>query len=155
MNVDPAWVESAAEWLEQRGVKPILNDGRPFEFKDWQARAVYFFDPDGNILEFIGRERLRGEDHPGKIWSISEFGLQVDSVVEARRRFGLTAFGEATSDFAAVGDDHGLLILVSLEREWFPHTGVPARVPTFSLDYLSESKLVTLTGISYLRMDKQ
>ncbi|WFR66431.1 hypothetical protein P9139_16610 [Curtobacterium flaccumfaciens] len=55
---------------------------------------------------------------------MSEIGIALPDVpgaVEVLRPWGLEPYGNPpAADFAAVGDVHGLLILVSPDRQWFP-----------------------------------
>lgn len=57
----------SVDYLKERGLNPynFLKDGsdRPMVFAWMPAVAIYFNDPDGNILEFIGI--LDGESKPG------------------------------------------------------------------------------------------
>lgn len=50
-------LEKSVEWLKQKGLQPynFLKDGTecPMVFAWMPAIAIYFNDPDGNILEFI------------------------------------------------------------------------------------------------------
>lgn len=59
-------LQEAGSWLEQRGLKPYNflkeNSGRPMVFAWMPAVAIYFDDPDGNVLEFIAL--LEGEGRP-------------------------------------------------------------------------------------------
>lgn len=140
MNVDQDWLDEAPNWLTERGITPILSDeSRPFEFTDWHARAVYFLDPDGNILEFISRDRQPRVHESRKIYNISEIGLPVKDVLAERTRIqslsGIPSFGAQSDQFSPLGDDVGLLILVSEGREWFPNTKVPAQLPNFELQF--------------------
>ena len=52
----------------------------------------------------------------------------VDGLLESvRARLGAEVYrGSHSAEFAAVGDVHGLLILVKRGRVWFPETGVAA-----------------------------
>ncbi|MEH0108797.1 hypothetical protein V6N00_03585 [Tersicoccus sp. MR15.9] len=82
------------------------------------------------MLELITRERLPdriGEQPfgPHHLLGISEVGVAVPDVPAAVRTLaevaGLTPFaGTESADFAAVGDDHGLLILAETGRAWLP-----------------------------------
>lgn len=65
---DQAFIlHEASAWLEARGLKPynFLKDGsnRPMIFAWMPALAIYFNDPDGNVLEFIAV--MEGEGQPG------------------------------------------------------------------------------------------
>lgn len=99
-------------------------------FTSWNARAFYFLDNNQNIVEFIARYDLPAKsDKPfsGRcISSVSEIGLVVENV-EAfcetlREDFGLDYFAKQRPqpDFAPLGNDEGLLIVVANQRKWYP-----------------------------------
>ena len=46
-------------------------------FEAWRARAAYYFDPVGNLVELIARERAPGEE---LLLEVSEVGLPVADV---------------------------------------------------------------------------
>lgn len=60
-------LEKSVNWLKNKGLKPynFLKDGveAPMVFAWMPALAIYFNDPDGNILEFISV--LEGNPVPG------------------------------------------------------------------------------------------
>jgi len=106
---------------------------RTADFAGWRARASYFTDPDGNLVEFIERaEAGFFEPTVEAFQGISELGLAVRDVTETTARlvgdYGLTQFAKSQPmpDFNAVGDDHGLLILARNGRPWL-FTDIPAR----------------------------
>ncbi len=129
-------LESAMAWLEPRG--PILNirdtPEKIIHFKSWNAHSFYFNDPAGNILEFIVHHDLAngvsGPFGPEHILWQSEIGLVVPDVPAAERAIedalGLTPYHPGSPVFSAVGDVHGLLILVKEDRIWLPTTDVRA-----------------------------
>jgi len=99
-------------------------------FTSWNARAFYFLDNNQNIVEFIARYDLpakSGKPFSGSsILSVSEIGLVVENV-EAFcevliEDFGLDYFAKQTpqQDFAPLGNDEGLLIVVANNRKWYP-----------------------------------
>jgi catechol 2,3-dioxygenase-like lactoylglutathione lyase family enzyme len=104
--------------------KERLETTEEHDFSTWGgARAVYFRDPEANVGELIARPRPRTE------LTLAEVGLPVDEVPAAvmtlQRELGLEPYGDPSDDFAPVGDDDGLLIVVRVGRGWFP-VGVPA-----------------------------
>jgi catechol 2,3-dioxygenase-like lactoylglutathione lyase family enzyme len=125
-------IGKARKWLVESGVE-LLPDRDTGEitshFKSWNAHAVYFRDPAGNIVELIARHDLpTGSKGPWDIaddilW-ISEMGLVVDSVpgtmLDLDRRHGLSVYTDTSDDFAPIGDEEGLLILVTPGRAWAP-----------------------------------
>ncbi|QMW04998.1 VOC family protein [Spirosoma foliorum] len=97
-------------------------------FPDWRAKACYFYDPCGNLLEFIARTDLNLND-PNLTFSdlfqcVSEIGLPTQDVAytarEIQRRFRVEQFCKTKPilDFNALGDDNGLFILAKLGRTW-------------------------------------
>jgi hypothetical protein len=88
------------------------------DFSSWGgARAVYFRDPEENVVELIARPKARPE------LTLAEVGLPVDDVaatVEALGELGLRPYDDWNESFAPLGDDDGLLIVVRVGRGWFP-----------------------------------
>ncbi|MBN8822921.1 MAG: hypothetical protein J0I82_12900 [Spirosoma sp.] len=108
---------------------PYIDAGSPGDrianFADWKARASYFFDPDGNIVEFIERRDAACEESAsGYFQCISEIGLVKEDVKATatwlQQEYGLTPFSKSKPipDFSAIGDDYGLLILAKMGRPW-------------------------------------
>ena len=93
------------------------------DFTGWDsARAIYFRDPEQNVVELLARPDPRPE------LSLAEVGLPVHHVpraVEALAELGVEPYREAGDEFAPLGDADGLLILVRVGRGWFPYD-VPA-----------------------------
>ena len=129
VNVPPQRFEEAVAWARER-VELVDGD---VPFPAWRARSAYFFDPGGNIVELIARERAPGED---LFLEISEVGLPVTDVGAAvewlEAELGLPHFSGNRRDFSAVGDDRGLFIVVPVGRPWLfteePAPDVPLRV---------------------------
>ena len=129
VNVPPQRFEEAVAWARER--VELVDDDVPFPV--WRARAAYFFDPGGNIVELIARERAPGDD---LFLEISEVGLPVADVGAAGEwledELGLPYFSGNRRDFSAVGDDRGLFIVVPVGRPWLfteePAPDVPVRV---------------------------
>ena len=92
--------EKALEWLEQR--VEILPDGdqKIIDFPAWQAKSMYFYDKDKNIVEFISRRHMfkpaSDAFSAANILGISEIGLATQDVHEKfnflNDNFGLTKF---------------------------------------------------------------
>jgi catechol-2,3-dioxygenase len=129
VNVAPDRFEEAVAWARERFA--VVRDEVPFPH--WRARAAYFFDPAGNLVELIARERAPGEE---LMLEVSEVGLPVADVGEAvaflEAELGLSHFSGDRSNFSAMGDDRGLFILVPVGRHWLfteqPAPDVPLQV---------------------------
>jgi catechol-2,3-dioxygenase len=133
-NVHPARFERARAALAT--ITPLIHDAEGqevFDFRSWDARACYFYDPAGNIVEIIARRALADTPTPPDpaFLSVSEIGLVADDVpaLTARitRETGLPVYRESSGEtFAALGDAEGLLILAQRGRIWYPDTGKAA-----------------------------
>lgn len=132
-------LDNAMEWLAPRC--PILNikssKRKTIHFGgNWNADACYFFDPSGNILEFIAHHNLnngtRKKFSEKQILHISEIGLVTPDVPkfqdEIEEKLGLTPYSEPSDTFSAIGDVNGVLIVVQKDRIWLPTTDVPSEI---------------------------
>jgi catechol-2,3-dioxygenase len=135
-NIPEQSFEMAKRWLKER-VRLIgdPNGLDEFQFEAWNAQAMYFNDPAGNICELIARHDLPSEaveSFTGRNFlSISEIGLVVEDVPQFVQKVQATMGspiyrGEANEQFVPVGDEHGLLIVVKGGRAWFPEGKVKA-----------------------------
>lgn len=127
-NIPENQLKEAKAWLSGR-VKLIEKDGMDeFRHESWNADAVYFYDPAGNIVEFIARHNLKNrseEPFSGKsILSLSEIGYPVEDVRlfsdYIKQELSLRLWDGDERQFAAVGDEEGLFIIVTQKRSWFP-----------------------------------
>lgn len=129
-NIDHDRVPEAGDWLQARGIELLPMDGEVLvPFPNWDAQAVYFHDPAGNVVEFIGRRRLPASGEAGfglgQLSCISEIGLASFAHLRVRAELGgtigLQTFGNPSETFAAMGDDEGLFIVVDAARKrWIP-----------------------------------
>ena len=140
-HIPPQQENLALEWLEER-VK-ILKDGEDkiIDFPAWDAKSMYFYDADKNILEFISRRSLfqkSTEEFSGKsILGVSEIGLATNDVEDKfnflNKHFGLSKFTGDYEHFCATGDDEGLFIIINKDqKDWIP-TGDKAYSSDFEI----------------------
>jgi len=132
-NIPEDQFRAAKRWLSGRVTLIKDNKGDDeFASTQWNAHSVYYYDSAGNILEFIARhdldEHRYGPFSAESILSISEIGIvaeDVPAVVEhLGSQIGVYPYGGPGSEtFTAVGDMHGLFIVVKRGRIWFPDTG--------------------------------
>ena len=135
--------EQALQWLKTR-TAIIRDEGQEIvDFPNWNARSVYFYDTDNNILEFISRRHCFPSESNGfaseDILGISEIGLATSNVKETfqflHRNFKLNKFTGDYEVFCATGDDEGLFIVVNKEKKsWFP-SNEPALASNFELQF--------------------
>lgn len=140
-NIPENQIEAAFDWIKDRCELLPWKGETIVYFGHWDAHALYFHDPDGNILELIARHSMDNasdEAFSGKnILNLSELGMVVASVSDfcryAQRAARLPLYSGDIDEFAALGDEEGLFIVVPEGRGWLP-TGRPAEAaPSQSL----------------------
>ena len=137
-----AWLAARVEPMSWGDGETELRLGEP-----WNSESVYFPGPDGIILELITRAHLANPAttpfDSSHLLCVSEVGLATPNVpemfAEVRRTLGIETFAGESPDFTTAGDQHGLLILVTEGRPWFPTTD--ANASTGSL-------VVSLSGVA-------
>lgn len=156
-NIPCNKIKEAAEWLSAFTTIIANPDGEMVtDFQNWHARAIYFYDLNGNILEFIARSDLKNESEKpfsaASIHCISEIGLVVDDPLTfaatlVDQDLPYFAKGPKREDFVALGDDNGLLIITTPTRNWYP-TDQPAQKHFVSMQVLTNNnrREITLDG---------
>jgi hypothetical protein len=133
--------EAASEWFAARvELLPDPDSGdTAFHFDAWDARASYFVDPVGNIVEFIAHRTVaetgsREPFDPAELAGFSEVGVVVDDKPAATRTLqgdlGLEIWDGEVDDarrLAFAGERARTLIVCPAGRGWMP-TGRPAEI---------------------------
>jgi catechol-2,3-dioxygenase len=126
-NITENKLSQAKTWLAGRNISLSKDDADNWYSKSWNSNALYFYDPAGNIVEFIARHGLanaqEGPFTERDILLVSEIGLVPDSVATTvtllREKVGVEIYkGSVSGEFAALGDEHGLFILSKRGRTW-------------------------------------
>jgi catechol-2,3-dioxygenase len=151
-NIPENKILAAHRWQKQRTpLLPIPQALRDPKYPDdvvnyshWNAHSIFFFDPAGNVVEHIARHDLKnaapGEFDSADILYASEIAFVVDDVAAATRALkeavGLGEYNGTSEQFAALGDEHGLLLvmkrgrLISFEAKEKKEVGVFPTVAT-------------------------
>lgn len=136
-NIPENKLEEAIEWCKNKIDLLLIEDQRVIAtFETWNSNAVYFYDNNGNLLEFIARhdlDNLQIKEFSSKsILNISEIGIVNENPMELGDQLvedhDLAFFAKNfnSENFAAIGDDEGLLIIVKPYRNWYP-TQTPSK----------------------------
>lgn len=128
----------ALAWLKQRTSILAAGTDEIIDFNNWNAHAIYFADPCGNIVEFIARHDLpNASESPFSVESVielSEIGMVNPNAPKTynqlKNLLGIQPYRQQTERFAAMGDEHGLFIVVPDDRNWYP-TELPSEVADF------------------------
>lgn len=121
--------QEALKWIKER--IPVLknNNQEIIDFSAWNAKSLYFYDADKNILEFISRGDLNESESAlfseESILGVAELGIGTTRVREKfnflNLHFGLEKYDGDYEKFCAIGDDQGLFITIDrTQKDWFP-----------------------------------
>lgn len=136
-NIPENKLQEAIVWSKNKIDLITIEDRNVIAtFENWNANAFYFYDNNGNLLEFIARHDLDNaqiEPFDSKsILNISEIGIVNENPLELANQLidkhELNFFTKnSNSDlFSVLGNDEGLLIIVKPGRNWYP-TQIPAK----------------------------
>lgn len=119
----------ALGWLNERvDILPYLGD-EIADFESWNAKAIYFYDKDSNIVEFISRKNLKIYDErkfsSKSVLGISEIGLPTFDMSKTFAKLNLmreiNAYGNVSEHFCALGNEEGMFIVTNPElKNWIP-----------------------------------
>lgn len=134
----------ALEWLKQR-VKILRDDANEIQdFDFWNAKAIYFYDTEKNIVEFIARKNMENESNEAfsvnSLLQISEIGVPVNNIEDMYSKLekitGIPIFDGSFERFCAIGDENGLFICINKQlKDWFP-TGDKAYSSEFEVKFI-------------------
>lgn len=135
--------KEALTWLKERVPILKMKEEEIIDFSSWNAKSIYFYDADRNIIEFISREHLfpsKSDDFSKKeIQGIAEIGLAVKNVHavfnQIHQQTGLVQYFGDLEKFCVIGDDEELLITVDqTQKTWFP-TSDKSRNAAFKMEF--------------------
>jgi len=146
-------IDEAREWLQQRVELIWIEDYKSVvaDFVHWKAKSVYFFDAAGNILELIARLDLNNDRKekfsPDQFLSVSEVGLVfTEEEIEIKttgllNQYQLSYFRRQppSPNFKAIGNDEGLLIIVTENRNWYP-TNKKSVISPIEVEFKNQGK---------------
>lgn len=132
-------LESAIQWLDGK-VDLIKTNGSVIHNHDhWNAKAIYFYDADGNIGEFIVRYNLdnatKGDFSYNDILCVNEIGAPSADPKRLNlflvENLGTTIWKVDLKRFAVNGDKEGMILLVNneIKDKWYPTDLFSASAP--------------------------
>ncbi len=128
-NIPSNAINDALIWLKQKTEVITYNNEYVSDFSNWKAKAIYFYDADKNIMEFIARERMDIESDVAfsshSILSISEMAIATNDIETVYHQINkmkpIPIFDGDFERFCALGNDEGLFILVNKKlKKWYP-----------------------------------
>jgi len=129
INIPSNQILQSAKWLSERiDILPYQGE-EIVNFPNWNARSIYFYDADKNIVEFIARRNLNLDSNSNfaskSLFHVSEIGLPTNDVTglfnKLNKDYSLEKYDCDLSKFCAVGDEYGLFIVVNYKlKKWLP-----------------------------------
>lgn len=123
----------AWDWLKNK-MSLLKDEGQSLvNFPKWNATALYFYDPDMNIIELICRKNL--DIRTTQLFTerdflhISEIGIPVQNIEPVYKmlnsQLDLEIYDGNNTSFCAVGEETGLFIIINKAlKKWFPTNDV-------------------------------
>ena len=120
----------AFSWLKERMKILPFNNKEIINFESWNAKALYFYDSDKNIVEFIARKNLKMNSNPPfsskSILNISEIGIPSSTMRNTYNEINnlkpIKLYSGDFDRFAALGNEEGMFILANpILKKWFPN----------------------------------
>lgn len=158
INIPSNKEEEALHWLKKR-VTILKDEGNDIQYFDfWNAYAIYFYDADKNIVEFIARKNLNSNSKQTfsqkSILGISEIGLPTTDIEREfnllNKKCDIPQFSGNLEAFCTIGSETGLFICVNKNKKeyWYPTKDKPyssdfraeieEKNATFIVDYRNE-----------------
>jgi catechol-2,3-dioxygenase len=150
-------IEQAIVFLENKGIELLKREGEKIIYfgtkEKHTGRAIYFYDEDGNIAEFIERESLNFESEDNfniqQVLKINEIGMPVDDPMEVSRqlinqfKIQLIDLHHLNDSFCWIGDYNGVFIVVKNGRNWLP-TQLAAQSNDFEVEFESSGEVYVM-----------
>lgn len=143
-NIPENKIVKAREWQLKRTTlsatpSHMVDLGFPKDvrhFQNWNAHSIFFWDPAGNLVEYIARHDLEngadGEFNSRDLLCASEIAFIVNDADviadELKSSFDLSQYKGGDANFRAIGDENGLLLVIKKGRVWEGHTDI-SRTP--------------------------
>ncbi|QUW22769.1 glyoxalase [Sporosarcina sp. Marseille-Q4063] len=126
-NIPGNLMAETKKWLQARVELNREDDKDEVYYKSFDADAIYFDDPAGNVVEFIGRRtKIRAGDFtPDSLMNISEMSITTPDVREAAMKlqeFGVISRNNNPIELDSLnflGEGDTFIILVPPKRRWY------------------------------------
>ena len=128
-NIPSNKEKDALQWLKKRVSVLKMNDNEIQDFDGWNAKAVYFYDIDNNIVELIARKNLNNKSeekfNQNSLLEISEIGIPTTNIEKEfdflNKNYGLSIYDGGFDKFCAIGTETGLFIFINKNvKGWYP-----------------------------------
>lgn len=126
-NIPGNQVQFAKTWLDGRATLNLENEENEIYYESFDADAIYFDDPAGNVVEFIGRRNRKtiGDFTASSIFNISEISITTPLVKDAAHKLELFSINSRNDNVIEpeslnfLGEGDTFIILVPPNRRWY------------------------------------
>ncbi|MFD0965033.1 VOC family protein [Pseudofulvibacter geojedonensis] len=156
INIPANQIEQALSWLKNRVTVLEHNSNEIQYFDFWDAYAIYFYDPDYNVVELIARKTLDSYSNnvfsEESLLSISEIGLPTNNIKKVYNALSeasdIPIYSGNFERFLSVGNEEGLFIIIDnkKKKEWFP-TSDKTYASDFKMNFTEKGKKY---GLNYI-----
>ncbi|MFD2444765.1 VOC family protein [Bacillus sp. CGMCC 1.16607] len=97
-----------------QSIEPIKDSDGQQEFESglWKRKQVYYYDPQGNIIEFLKNQDTRILEIGMPVSNINSFINSLQSINNI--------YKQASDNFSFYGDENGVFVITKVGRPWFP-----------------------------------
>lgn len=123
-------LDVALTWMENRvPIIKIEKDRKTQSFETWNAASFYFYDPNGNLAEFIVHYDLESSEtsfHPSKVLGICEMGMPTENIklldTQLHSALSSSFWKGDYKRFGTNGSIEGKFLLPNykIKKTWFP-----------------------------------
>lgn len=130
LNICSNMEYEALNWLNDRVQILSSNGNKLANFQSWNAKAIYFYDSDRNIVEFIARKNLNINSNESfsteSVLSISEIGIASNNLKKTYDAIAkikpIDLYSGDLERFCALGNEEGMFIIADPSlKKWFPN----------------------------------
>lgn len=138
INIPSSQINDSYKWIKQKVDLLDFEGEVVIKFDNWNAEAMYFYDADNNLVEFIARKNLKinlqNEFSADSLLYISEIGVPTSDIkniyAKLNRELSLEIYDGDFERFCAIGNETGLFIVVNYKlKNWFPTMEAAKPVP--------------------------
>jgi len=130
INIPCNQINEAIKWLNDFNIALLPDEeGEILDFPWINARSIYFYDLDKNIVELIARDKLKNDSFGSfsfkSLLEISEIGLpnkDIKQIYTPIESTGIKLFAGNWERFAMLGDEHGMFLAINTDVKdyWIP-----------------------------------
>lgn len=126
-NIPGNQVQLAKKWLDGRAPLNLENGKSEIYYENFDADAIYFDDPAGNVVEYIGRrnQKTYNDFTTPSVLDISEISITTTFVKDSAKKLDVFGIHSRNNNLIEpeslnfLGEEDTYIILVPPNRRWY------------------------------------